>query len=89
MGRFALQMMGAVSELERNTILENIKLGQGQRARMGKHITKLPLGYRFVDVPDSGPEARTLARDHPSGGGNRTAYFRAVCVWPGSEVDRQ
>lgn len=36
MGKFALQMMGAVGELERNTIVDNVKLGMKQRARTGK-----------------------------------------------------
>ena len=61
MGRFGLQMMGAVAELERNTILENIRLGQTQRARTGKHVTKPPLGYRLVDVPNSGARRRERA----------------------------
>ena len=61
MGRFGLQMMGAVAELERNTILENIRLGQSQRARTGKHVTKPPIGYRLVDVPNSSSRRRERA----------------------------
>lgn len=45
MGRFGLQMMGAVGELERNTIVDNVKMGLKQRARTGKHNGKVPLGY--------------------------------------------
>lgn len=33
MGRFMLQMMGAVAELERNTTVDNVKLGMKQRAK--------------------------------------------------------
>ncbi|MGE6229856.1 recombinase family protein [Paenibacillus chitinolyticus] len=47
MGRFALQMMGAVGELERNTIVDNVKMGHKQRAKSGKHNGKVPLGYRI------------------------------------------
>ena len=36
MGRFALQMMGAVGELERNTIVDNVKLGMAQRSKQGR-----------------------------------------------------
>lgn len=49
MGKFALQMMGAVGELERNTIVENVKLGMKQRARMGYHNGGKCLGYDCVD----------------------------------------
>lgn len=48
MGRFALQMMGAVGELERNTIVDNVKMGHKQRAKTGSHNGKVPLGYRIV-----------------------------------------
>ncbi|WP_256700708.1 recombinase family protein [Paenibacillus sp. P46E] len=48
MGRFALQMMGAVGELERNTIVDNVKMGHKQRAKTGSHNGKVPLGYRVV-----------------------------------------
>lgn len=52
MGRFALQMMGAVGELERNTIVENVKMGLKQRAKMGLHNGGSCLGYRSVDKQD-------------------------------------
>ena len=54
MGRFALQMMGAVGELERNTIVDNVKMGHKQRAKTGRHNGKVPLGYRIVEVPGAG-----------------------------------
>jgi site-specific DNA recombinase len=50
-GKFAFQMMGAVGELERNTIVENVKMGMKQRAKKGEHNGKLPLGYRAVPDP--------------------------------------
>ncbi|MBE9913675.1 recombinase family protein [Paenibacillus donghaensis] len=50
-GKFTLQMMGAVGELERNTIVENVKMGMKQRAKKGEHNGKLPLGYRVVPDP--------------------------------------
>ncbi len=53
MGRFALQMMGAVGELERNTIVENVKLGMKQRARMGLHNGGSCLGYTTVELDGS------------------------------------
>lgn len=54
MGKFALQMMGAVSELERNTIVDNVKLGHKQRAKTGKHNGKVPLGYRLAEAKSGG-----------------------------------
>ena len=51
MGKFALQMMGAVGELERNTIIDNVKMGMKQRARMGYHNGGACLGYKTVEVP--------------------------------------
>ncbi|MEK3719270.1 recombinase family protein [Paenibacillus sp. FSL H8-0034] len=53
MGKFALQMMGAVGELERNTIVDNVKMGMKQRAKKGEHNGKLPLGYRVVPDPSN------------------------------------
>jgi site-specific DNA recombinase len=44
-------MMGAVGELERNTIVDNVKLGLKQRARMGYHNGGACLGYKSVEVP--------------------------------------
>ncbi|THF74127.1 recombinase family protein [Cohnella fermenti] len=52
MGKFALQMMGAVGELERNTIVDNVRMGHKQRARTGKHNGKVPLGYKVVSRED-------------------------------------
>lgn len=49
-GKFALQMMGAVGELERNTIVENVKMGLKQRARTGLHNGGICLGYRSVEI---------------------------------------
>lgn len=48
MGKFALQMLAAVGELERNTIVENVNLGLTQRARMGLHSGGRALGYGIV-----------------------------------------
>ncbi|MEC0371140.1 recombinase family protein [Paenibacillus chibensis] len=59
-GRFALQMMGAVSELERNTIVDNVKMGHKHRAKTGKHNGKVPLGYRSVKVDLRGRESKIV-----------------------------
>lgn len=53
MGKFALVMMGAVGELERNTIVENVKLGLRERARQGKWNGGRVLGYESVKVSDN------------------------------------
>lgn len=58
-GRFALQMMGAVGELERNTIVDNVKMGHRQRAKMGRHNGKVPLGYTIVEGKGSSRETKS------------------------------
>ncbi|WDL99183.1 recombinase family protein [Alicyclobacillus sp. ALC3] len=54
MGKFALQMMGAVGELERNTIVENVKSGMKQRARRGQWNGGIVLGYETTQLKASG-----------------------------------
>lgn len=60
MGRFALQMMGAVGELERNTIVDNVKMGHRQRAKMGHHNGKVPLGYKVIAGTGSSRESKSV-----------------------------
>jgi len=48
MGKFAVQMLAAVGELERNTIVENVSLGLNQRAMLGLHSGSRALGYGVV-----------------------------------------
>ncbi len=52
MGRFALTMMGAVGELERDTIVDNVKMGMKQRAREGRWNGGIVLGYKSVKIND-------------------------------------
>ncbi|MNH85410.1 DNA-invertase hin [compost metagenome] len=52
-GQFALQMMGAVAELERNQIVDNVKMGMKQRARQGKWNGGVVLGYDVIEVENS------------------------------------
>ncbi|KZD32800.1 Cassette chromosome recombinase B [Bacillus cereus] len=54
MGKFALQMMGAVGELERNTIVDNVKMGMKQRARTGKWNGGRVLGYKSISSEKEG-----------------------------------
>ena len=62
MGRFALQMMGSVAELERNTIVENVKMGMKQRARTGKWNGGVVLGYKSVELEGSTSRKRKETR---------------------------
>lgn len=48
MGKFALSMLGAVGELERDTILSGSRMGSQQRVRSGGHIAKAPFGYKVT-----------------------------------------
>ena len=61
MGKFALQMMGAVGELERNTIVDNVKMGMKQRARTGRWNGGIVLGYKSISR-DSGGKGRESTR---------------------------
>lgn len=83
MGRFALQMMGAVGELERNTIVENVKLGMKQRAREGFFNGGSCLGYESVKptetdrntlriVPAEAPTVRKIFTLYAAGKGLRS-----------------
>lgn len=51
-GRLMMQMLGAIGEFERNTIIENVKMGMRQRSREGRWSGTAPLGYRLVDGDD-------------------------------------
>lgn len=50
MGKFALQMMEAVGEIERNTIVDNVKLGMAQRSRQGRWNGGICLGHKSEAV---------------------------------------
>lgn len=49
-GKLAFQMIGAIGEFERNTIVENVKLGMKARARSGKWNGGKILGYDTVKI---------------------------------------
>lgn len=81
MGKFSLQMIGAVAEFERNTIVENVKLGMRQRARKGKWNGGIVLGYEskksatnqndstLVIVPEEAIVVRKIFKLYASGKG--------------------
>ncbi|KNY25201.1 recombinase family protein [Pseudobacteroides cellulosolvens] len=48
-GRMTLQILGSIAEFERNTIVENVKLGLRQRAKEGKWTGNHVFGYDNVD----------------------------------------
>ncbi|AVK48998.1 resolvase [Clostridium sp. MF28] len=60
MGKFSLQMMGAVGELERGTIAQNVKMGMMARAREGRWNGGIVLGY---DVKERENSANKKRRD--------------------------
>ncbi|RTE01748.1 recombinase family protein [Paenibacillus whitsoniae] len=57
-GKFGLSMLGSVGELERDTIVENVKMGLKYRAKTGRHNGKVPLGYKITDLGSNGPHKR-------------------------------
>ncbi|MGE5629821.1 MAG: recombinase family protein [Caulobacteraceae bacterium] len=46
-GRMTLQLLGSIAEFERNTIVENVKLGLGEYARKGGKASSV-LGYNNI-----------------------------------------
>lgn len=48
-GRMTLQILGSIAEFERNTIVENVKLGLGEIARSGRKTGGIVIGYDNVD----------------------------------------
>lgn len=49
-GRFMLQVLGAVGELERNMIGERVDAGRREKARQGGYNgSQCPLGYKYAD----------------------------------------
>lgn len=48
-GRMTMQILGSIGEFERNTIVENVKLGLRQRLSMGKTIGKIAFGYKSIN----------------------------------------
>ena len=45
-GKMLLQLLGSIAEFERNTIIENVKLGLGERFKQGYSKGAIPFGYR-------------------------------------------
>ncbi len=48
-GKMLAQVLGAMSELERNTIIENARMGMQQRAKEGKWNGGSVLGYKSIN----------------------------------------
>ncbi len=48
-GRMTMQILGSIGEFERNTIVENVKLGLKQRLSMGKTIGRIAFGYKSIN----------------------------------------
>jgi len=62
-GNLMLQMIGGFAEFERNTIVENVKLGMNQRARLGKWNGGRILGYDIVNKElEINPEEASIVR---------------------------
>lgn len=49
LGKLTLQVLGSIAEFERNTIIDNVKLGMAQVARAGKWTGGIVLGYDNKD----------------------------------------
>jgi len=63
-GRMTLQILGSIAEFERNTIIENVKLGLDQRAKEGKWTGNHVFGYDNIDkeIVINSSEAETVKR---------------------------
>lgn len=63
-GNAMMQFFGILAELQRNMIVENVKMGMKQRARNGKWNGGQVLGYDGVEIP-LGREKETVLRPNP------------------------
>lgn len=59
MGKFSLHMMGAVGELERGTIAQNVKLGMCAKSKAGEWCGGQVLGYDLVPLEKQQGAKRT------------------------------
>ena len=48
-GKMLLHMLGSIAEFERNTIIENVKMGMSERFRQGYSKGAIPFGYTYID----------------------------------------
>lgn len=48
-GKMLLQLLGSIAEFERNTIVENVKMGLGERFKQGYSKGAIPFGYMPED----------------------------------------
>ncbi len=102
-GRMTLQILGSIAEFERNTIVENVKMGLHQRFRSGKTIGRIAYGYKSVDkkLVVASEEAKVIKRmfelvvSSPSAGYKKIAFMlndegfrtRKGNLWAGDTVE--
>ncbi len=72
LGRFQRGVLGAVAQLERETIVERTKFGLAEKARQGGLLGSLPVGYVKVDGavledPEAAPRVRQLFELYATG----------------------
>ncbi len=48
-GKMLLQLLGSIAEFERNTIIENVKMGMNQRFKEGLSKSSIPFAYSYSD----------------------------------------
>ncbi len=48
-GKITLQLLGSIAEFERNTIIENVKMGMNERFKSGLSKGTIPFGYIYKD----------------------------------------
>ncbi|MZQ74727.1 MAG: recombinase family protein [Peptoclostridium sp.] len=59
-GKLMMNLLASVGEFERETIVENVKLGMKQRAKMGKWNGGVVLGYKSVKSGDDKEKSRLV-----------------------------
>lgn len=52
-GKLMMNVLSSIGEFERETIVDNVKMGMKQRARTGKWNGGIVLGYKSVPISDS------------------------------------
>jgi site-specific DNA recombinase len=74
-GKMMLQMLGSIAEFERNTIVENVKLGMNERFQQGLSKGSKPFGYTYEDkkaviVPDQAEAVKYMFETYDKSDGN-------------------
>lgn len=62
-GKLMMNVLSSIGEFERETIVENVKMGMKQRARTGKWNGGIVLGYKSVPISESETSLKVIPEE--------------------------